>query len=125
MHYLDLGESFQSNSNAYFLAKFGFDTAENEPSEVCRIPPRLRAADRPPGPPESLRGRGLDVRGAQGRAHDGDRGAAGCPAPGDLISYFPSLLKSSDQLVVSKKRFPLSQMYFWIVISAFSDVSIE
>ena len=25
-------------SNAYLLAKFGFDTAENEPSVVCRIP---------------------------------------------------------------------------------------
>ena len=25
-------------SNAYFLAKFGFDTAENEPSKVWRIP---------------------------------------------------------------------------------------
>ena len=25
-------------SNAYLGAKFGFDTAENEPSEVCRIP---------------------------------------------------------------------------------------
>ena len=25
-------------SNAYFVAKFGFDTAENEPSKVCRIP---------------------------------------------------------------------------------------
>ena len=25
-------------SNAYLLAKFGFDTAENEPSKVCRIP---------------------------------------------------------------------------------------
>ena len=24
-------------SNAYFLAKFGFDTAENEPSKVCPI----------------------------------------------------------------------------------------
>ena len=24
-------------SNAYLLAKFGFDTAENEPSKVCRI----------------------------------------------------------------------------------------
>ena len=24
-------------SNAYFLAKFGFDTAENEPSQVCPI----------------------------------------------------------------------------------------
>ena len=25
-------------SNAYLLAKFGFDRAENEPCEVCRIP---------------------------------------------------------------------------------------
>ena len=25
-------------SKAYLLAKFGFDTAENEPSRVCRIP---------------------------------------------------------------------------------------
>ena len=25
-------------SNACLLAKFGFDTAENEPSKVCRIP---------------------------------------------------------------------------------------
>ena len=32
-------------SNAYFLAKFGFDTAENEPCEVCPIErsPRRRA----------------------------------------------------------------------------------
>ena len=29
-------------SNAYLLAKFGFDTAENEPSKVCRIPRRHR-----------------------------------------------------------------------------------
>ena len=28
-------------SNAYLLAKFGFDTAENEPSKVCRIPWQL------------------------------------------------------------------------------------
>ena len=27
--------SRQELSNAYLLAKFGFDTAENEPSEVC------------------------------------------------------------------------------------------
>ena len=25
-------------SNAYFLAKFRFDTADNEPCKVCRIP---------------------------------------------------------------------------------------
>ena len=29
-------------SNAYLLAKFGFDTAENEPSKVCRIRERRR-----------------------------------------------------------------------------------
>ena len=37
-------------SNAYFLAKFCFDTAENEPSQVCRPasePPRAR---QPPSP---------------------------------------------------------------------------
>ena len=34
VHCVDLGESFQ---NAYLLAKFGFDTAENEPSKVCPI----------------------------------------------------------------------------------------
>ena len=28
-------------SNAYILAKFGFDTAENEPCKVCRIQRRL------------------------------------------------------------------------------------
>ena len=36
VHCVDLGESFQS-SNAYLLAKFGFYTAENEPSKVCPI----------------------------------------------------------------------------------------
>ena len=40
-------------SNAYLLAKFGFDTAENEPSKVCRPPPRAattrrRRGGRPP-----------------------------------------------------------------------------
>ena len=28
----------QELSNAYLLAKFGFDTAENEPCKVCPIP---------------------------------------------------------------------------------------
>ena len=52
VHCVDLGESFQtlsvslllnllleqdSYSNAYLLAKFGFDTAENEPCKVCPI----------------------------------------------------------------------------------------
>ena len=34
-------------SNAYLVAKFGFDTAENEPSKVCRIAP----SDRDPRAP--------------------------------------------------------------------------
>ena len=47
VHFVDLGESFPThvpflnllfeqiaNSNAYLLAKFGFDTAENEPFKV-------------------------------------------------------------------------------------------
>ena len=49
VHRVDLGESsphapflnllFEqiANSNEYLLAKFGFDTAENEPSKVCPI----------------------------------------------------------------------------------------
>ena len=32
-------------SNAYLLAKVGFDTAENEPCKVCRIPPRAVPSD--------------------------------------------------------------------------------
>ena len=36
MHCVDLGESFP-NSNEYLLAKFGFDTAENEPCKVCPL----------------------------------------------------------------------------------------
>ena len=31
--------SRQELSNAYFVAKIGFDTAENEPSEICPIEP--------------------------------------------------------------------------------------
>ena len=37
VHCVDLGESFPT-SIYYLLAKFGFDTAENEPCEVCPIP---------------------------------------------------------------------------------------
>ena len=36
MHCVDLDESYP-NSNAYLLAKFGFDTAENEPCKVCPL----------------------------------------------------------------------------------------
>ena len=36
--------------NAYFLAKFRFDTAENEPSKVCPIEPSRADKRRcPPG----------------------------------------------------------------------------
>ena len=42
-------------SNAYLLAKFGFDTAENEPSKVCRIP-RRRTPWRPHRTSSSTRG---------------------------------------------------------------------
>ena len=40
MHCVDLGESFQTHSysNAYLLAKFSLDTAENEPCQVCPTP---------------------------------------------------------------------------------------
>ena len=48
-----------ANSNEYLLAKFGFDTAENEPCKVCPLSayrsPRWRASGA--GIPSSLRGR--------------------------------------------------------------------
>ena len=34
-------------SNSYFLAKFRFDTAENEPAKVCPIEDRSSSASRP------------------------------------------------------------------------------
>ena len=38
VHCVDLGESFPTSySNEYLLAKFGFDTAENEPCKVCPV----------------------------------------------------------------------------------------
>ena len=40
MHCVDRREL----SNAYLLTNFGSDTAENEPSKICRIPRRLRAS---------------------------------------------------------------------------------
>ena len=50
-------------SNAYFLAKFGFDTAENEPCQVCPTPRNAAAkrAKRVAGPrwrPAGYGGRG-------------------------------------------------------------------
>ena len=38
-------------SNAYLLAKFRFDTAENEPCTVCRIPSASRWTRSPPPSP--------------------------------------------------------------------------
>ena len=45
-------------SNAYFLAKFRLDTAENEPSKICRITQRiqLRAGARARGARRERRG---------------------------------------------------------------------
>ena len=39
MHCVDLGESFRTDSYSkeYLLAKFGFDTAENESCKVCPL----------------------------------------------------------------------------------------
>ena len=45
VHCVHLEESFQTHSNAYLPAKFGFDTAENEPCKICPIDvvrPRVR-----------------------------------------------------------------------------------
>ena len=64
-------------SNACLLAKIGFDTAENEPCKVCRIPYRrnLPVPNRAPergGPRlhehEDAAGGPLEVRGVDGRA---------------------------------------------------------
>ena len=46
-------------SNAYLLAKFGFDTAENEPSKVCRIRRPTNGSARRPWP--GKRGGSSDV----------------------------------------------------------------
>ena len=53
-----------ANSNEYVLAKLGFDTAENEPSQVCH-PPRLDVTAEEPAealvsPVEERFGRGAD-----------------------------------------------------------------
>ena len=41
--FLNLLFEQDSYSNAYLLAKFGFDTAENEPCQVCPIPRNVAA----------------------------------------------------------------------------------
>ena len=63
-------QSCRELSNAYLLAKIGFDTAENEPCKVCRIaelalsgrlrwPSLIRLAARQH--PEGLRDKGGDL----------------------------------------------------------------
>ena len=66
-------------SNAYLLAKFRFDTAENEPSKVCPIEPsRMRAGDGGARDPAGGRVRPglLPGRAAEGRRHLRARGLA-------------------------------------------------
>ena len=43
MHCVDLGESFPTNILNYFLAKFGFDTAKNEPFKIRLFDSWVRA----------------------------------------------------------------------------------
>ena len=50
-------------SNAYFLAKFGFDTAENEPYQVCPIEQCVRVSSR-----RSLGATGCQAAGLEGTA---------------------------------------------------------
>ena len=64
-------------SNAYLLAKFGFDTAENEPCKVCPIERSSSSLGR------SGRG-GLVVHGLEERAvgeHDRAAGVGAVPGP--------------------------------------------
>ena len=43
-------------SNAYFLAKFRFDTAENEPAKICKTSPLRDRVAELRGPSEGLGG---------------------------------------------------------------------
>ena len=51
MYCVDLGENFQTH---IFFVKFRFDTAENEPSKICRITLSNAADCAPPLPPKLL-----------------------------------------------------------------------
>ena len=64
-------------SNACFLAKFRFDTAENEPGKVCRIPATVPSAPAELGAhPESV---------SEGRLGDGSaRQVQAAPTPHGL-----------------------------------------
>ena len=67
-------------SNAYLLAKFRFDTAENEPSKVCRIPSiQVRAARGAAarGRDARRRGRGRRVEGRRALVPAGPGGREG------------------------------------------------
>ena len=72
MQRIALCRSRRELSNAYFLAKSGFDTAENEPCQVCPLP-RNAAASVTSAPGALFRGAGPAQR---------DRGRGGLPAEG-------------------------------------------
>ena len=69
-----LRRSRRELSNAYLLAKFGFNTADNEPSKVRRIP-AAGSSDAQPGEKAEVPGRRLvagrdNVRARHRRAAD-------------------------------------------------------
>ena len=92
-------------SNAYFLAKFRFDTAENESCKVCRIPWQARS----PTP----RGRGPRTAGApRRRTHRRHCG----PPPG-------LLLPGKDMMWFLVKLFcfcTYRKIHFWITSTSTS-----
>ena len=58
MQRIALCRSRRELSNAYFLAKFGFDTEENEPCQVCPLSPVQSRRLAPPAAPPPADGRG-------------------------------------------------------------------
>ena len=77
-------------SNAYLLAKFGFDTAENEPCKVCPIPQRVQQVSA-----SSLRGVGAGAGGREPRVAEERRER---PAGGEERHADLSLLSRSVRL---------------------------
>ena len=100
-------------SNAYLLAKFGFDTAENEPSKVCRIPRVDRRVTR-----EGGRARALDRVGAGG--HEGGAQAFAHTRPAALwpgssrkhVSTSVGSVRSSKRLFLVVRRSERNSAFF-------------